>query len=139
MKKIIYIGIIIILIFAGSYAAKQMSEEKETTQTGANVVNNLAGNITNNNEKNETVENNITESEVNEIENNIQDETTTTLNPEEEAKQIVKDNWGEDDSVYFSYDGVKDGKHVVCVRDVATTKALYRYYVNVETGAFEIE
>lgn len=135
MKKIIYIGIIIIFIIAGSYVAKQMSEEKEVTQTGANTLDN-----TTNNNENEIEKNNTIEPEVNEIENNVvEDETTTTLDPEEEAKQIVRENWGEDDSVYFSYDGVKDGKHVVCVREKDTTKALYRYYVDIETGSFEIE
>lgn len=135
MKKIIYILIIIALIISGIYVAKQMSEEKEVTQTGANTLEN-----TTNNNKNEIEENNKIEPEVNEIENNaVEDETTTTLDPEEEAKQIVKENWGEDDSVYFSYDGIEDGKHVVCVREKDTTKALYRYYVDIETGSFEIE
>lgn len=136
MKKILYILIIIALIISGIYVAKQMSEEKEVTQTGANTIENT----TKNNEQNEVEENNTIEPETNEIENNVvEDETTTALNPEEEAKQIVKENWGEDDSVYFSYDGVKDGKHVVCVREKDTTKALYWYYVDLETGTFEIK
>ena len=136
MKKILYVIIIIALIVAGIYVAKHMSEEKEITQTGANTIENT----TNNKEENEEVENNTLEPEVNEIENNVvEEETTTQLDPKEEAIQIVKDNWGEDDTVYFSYDGVKDGKHVVCVRESSTTKALYRYYVDIETGSFEIE
>ena len=135
-KKILYVIIIIALIVAGMQVAKQMSEEKEVTQTGTNTIQN----INKNNEKNEVKENNIIVPEVNEIENNIvEDETTNELNPEEQAKQIVKENWGEDDTVYFSYDGVEDGKHVICVREKDTTKALYRYYVDIETGSFEIE
>ena len=61
-------------------------------------------------------------------------------NPEEKAKNIVKENWGEDDSVYYSYDGINsEGKYIICVRDKATTKALYWYYVDIETGAFDIK
>lgn len=134
-KKILYIVIIIALIIAGIYAAKQMSEESEVTQTGANTVKNT----TENKEKNETEKNTIVP-EVDETEkNNIEEETTIGLNPEETAKKIVKENWGEDDTVYFSYDGIKDGKYVVCVRESSTTKELYRYYVDIETGSFEIE
>ena len=135
-KKILYIVIIIALVVAGIFVAKQMSEEKEATQTGANTIKNT----TKNNEQNEVKENNTIETEVNEIENNVvENETITEIDPEEQAKQIVKENWGEDDSVYFSYDGVKDGKHVVCVREKDTTKALYWYYVDLETGTFEIK
>ena len=32
-----------------------------------------------------------------------------------------------------------NGKYPVAVRDKATTKALYWYYVDVETGTFDIE
>lgn len=135
-KKILYILIIIALIISGIYVAKQMSEEKDVTQTGTNTLESTTNNI----EKNEIEENNTIEPEENEIENNVvEDETTTALNPEEQSKQIVKENWGQDDTVYFSYDGIKDGKHVVCVREKETTKALYRYYVDIETGSFEIE
>lgn len=139
-KKILYILIIIALIVAGIFVAKQMSEEKEVTQTGANTIKNTTGNtITNNTEKNEMVENNTIEPEVNKIENNNIETGTTELSPKEQAIQIVKENWGEDETVYFSYDGIKDGKHVVCVRESSTTKELYRYYVDIETGSFEIE
>ena len=135
-KKILYILIIIALIISGIYVAKHMSEEKKVTQTGTNTMENT----TNNNGKNEIEENNIVEPEANEIENNVvEDETTTALNPEEEAKQIVKENWGEDDSVYFSCDAIENGKYIVCVRDSETTYELYRYYVDLETGTFEIK
>lgn len=140
MKKIVYILIIIALMISGIYFAKHMSEKSEITQTGTNIIENIKENTTKNEEKNEIEENNTIEPEVNEIENNVlEDETTTELDPKEEAIQIVKENWGEDDSVYFSYDGIQDGKHVVCVRESDTTKELYRYYVDIETGSFEIE
>ena len=136
MKKIIYIGMIIVLIIAGIFVAKQMSEKNETTQTGANTLKNTNKTV----EQNAVEENNIVEPEVNEIENNTVETETSELSPEEQAKQIAKDNWGEDDTVYFSYDGKdENGRYVICVREKETTKALYRYYVDVETGTFDIE
>jgi len=135
-KKILYILIIISLIISGIYAAKHMSEEKKVTQTGTNIIESA----NKNNKENEKEENKTIEPEVNEIENNNVEAGTTELAPEEEAKQIVEENWGEDDTVYYSYDGKDEkGRYVICVREKATTKALYRYYVDIETGSFDIE
>ena len=140
MKKIIYIVLIIILIIAGIFVATKITDQDKTKPVIANT-------IKNKNEikvENDVAENNTIEVEQNKIvndvvDNEIKNENTET-NPEEQAKQIVKDNWGEDDTVYYSYDG-KDakGRYVICVREKSTTKALYRYYVDVETGTFEIE
>ena len=135
-KKIIYIIVIIVLIVAGIFVAKQISEENETTQTGANTLNNTSKTT----EQNDVEENNTVAPEENEIENNTVETGTSELSPEEQAKQIAKDNWGEDDTVYFSYDGKDEkGRYIICVREEATTKALYWYYVDVETGTFDIE
>lgn len=128
IKKIFYIAIIIVLIIAGINVAKKMTEENKTKPTVTN-------NIENENEikqKNVVEEENKPEEKPQEPENNQK--------PEEKAKNIVKENWGEDDSVYYSYDGLNsEGKYIICVRDKATTKALYWYYVDIETGAFDIE
>lgn len=143
-KKVLYIFVIIILIIAGIFVGTKITENDKTKPVVANTLNNT----NNTNEKNDIVENNTVEPEVNEVVNNIvEDEVetekteNTNLSPEEQAKQIVKQNWGEDDdTVYYSYDG-KDanGRYVICVREKDTTKALYRYYVDIETGNFEIE
>ncbi len=134
-KKILYVVIIIALIIAGIFVAKQISGENDTKPTGANTVNNSSVK----NEQDLAEENNITVE--NNIENNnTQTSDTTGLTPEEQAKQIVKENWGEDDSVYYSYDGKdENGKYIICVREKTTTKALYWYYVDVETGTFNIK
>ena len=54
------------------------------------------------------------------------------------SKRTKKEN-NEDDSVYFFCENEKDGIYPVAVRDKNTTKALYWYYVDIETGTFEIE
>ena len=134
-NKTLYLLVIIILVLAGIFVATKISDKDKTKPVVANTIKN----------KNEiNVENNTLGPEHNEITNDVVDNEieneNTEMNPEEQAKQIVKDNWGEDDTVYYSYDG-KDakGRYVICVREKSTTKALYRYYVDIETGAFEIE
>lgn len=143
-KKILYIVIIVAVIIAGIFTAKQISDNNKTKQTSTNTVND-----TNKTEVNNEVEENSTnEVENSKKENNIEenevhneaDNGNTKLTPEEQAKKIVKDHWGEDDAVYFSYDGKdENGRYIICVREQSTTKALYRYYVNVESGTFDIE
>lgn len=137
-KKILYIVIIVVLIIAGIFVAKQISEKNGIKQTGANTLENTNKiNKENKLEENNTV---VEELEKNEVQKNNVAEGKDENAPEEQAKQIVKDNWGEDDTIYLSYDGKdKDGKYIICVREKATTKALYWYYVDVETGTFEIQ
>ena len=136
-KKILYIVIIIILIIAGIFIAKEITKKDETKQTVANSLENT--NKTN--EENKVEENNIgVEPEENNVVENKVETGTTQDAPEEKAKQIAINNWGEDDTVYFSYDGKDEkGRYIICVREKTTTKALYWYYVDVETGAFDIE
>ena len=132
MKKIIFLIIIVILIFAGIYVAKKISGNNKTVKTGTNTI--VKENKTN--EENKVAEN-MVEAEENKVE---ESNVPNTENKEEQAKEIVKNNWGEDDSVYYSYDGIdKDGRYIICVRDKATTKALFWYYVDLESGTFEIE
>lgn len=139
-NKTVYILIIIILIIAGIFVATKIADKYDTKPVVANTLNNTnkIGN------QNNIEENNVVDPEQNEIANEVVNNEIKTENtestPEEQAKQIVIDNWGEDETVYYSYDG-KDanGRYVICVREKSTTKALYRYYVDLETGAFEIE
>lgn len=134
-KKIIYILTIIILIIAGIFAATKITEKDRAKPVVASTMNN-----TNKvNDENVITENNTVELEGNEVENNVVS-GTTELAPEEQAKQIAKDNWGEDATVYFSYDGKdENGRYIICVREQSSTKALYWYYVDVETGTFDIK
>lgn len=60
-------------------------------------------------------------------------------NNQEKAIGIAKKDWGEDNSVYFYYEGINNEKHVVSVRKVDTTRTVRYYYINISTGNFEIE
>ena len=137
-KKILYILIIIILIIVGIFVAKKITEKDKTEQTVANTLEN-----TNKTDEENKLEGNntvVSETEKNEAKENNVAEGKDKDAPEEQAKQIVEANWGEDNTVYFSYDGKdENGRYIICVREKATTKALYWYYVDVETGTFDIE
>ena len=138
-KKILYISVIIILMIAGISVAIKMSQADRVTQVSSNKLD-----YTNEFVEEDSVEkNDIVKSKNEIIENSNVEKDENTNNkqkPEEKAKQIVMENWGEDDSVYFSYDGKDEkGRYVICVREISTTKELYRYYVDVETESFDIE
>lgn len=57
---------------------------------------------------------------------------------EEKAIRIAKENYGEKNSVYFSYEGIEEGKHKVSVRDSNTTRTIREYYIDLEKETFEI-
>ena len=136
IKKIICGALIIALIIAGVIVAKKITKEQETVNTQSNTINEL--NIIkeeNNTVKNETIiEENKVEKETKQ-ENIVKEKT-----PKEKAIEIVKNNWGEDDTVYFACEKQEDdGRYPVAVRDKNSTKALYWYYVDIETGTFDIK
>ena len=137
-KKVLYGALIIALIIAGVFVANKIAKEQETVKTQSNTLNEV--NIV-------KEENNIIENETNttieeehkekvEQANNTSKEQT----PEEKAIEIVKENWGEDETVYFACEKREDdGRYPVAVRDKNSTKALYWYYVDIETGTFDIK
>lgn len=147
-RKVKYIVIaiaFILIIVIGVLAIKHLLDIKETS---TNVSTNKDNTIDTNeivNENSEEVNNVLTDTNHNEenIENesgNLGNSSEKANTPEEKAKKIVMDNWGEDDSVYYSYDGTdSNGAYIICVRDKATTRALYWYYVDINTGDFEIK
>ena len=72
-----------------------------------------------------------------------EEKTAESINKEksdkEKAIEYAKQNWGEDDTVYFTIDdnNPKDenGDYIVYIRDVNTTHEVERCKVDVETGA----
>lgn len=138
MKKILYVVMIIALIIAGVCVATKISEGDKAIKTDADARNNTNKIV----EKNEVEGNNIvTEPENNVVENNeTVDKETSNLAPEEKAKQLAKDNWGEDNTVYFSFEEVNaEGRYVISVRDKATTRALEWLYIDIETGTIDMK
>lgn len=138
MKKILYVILIIAVVVAGVCVAKKISDGEKTVKTDANVVNNT-NNVVSKNEMQE--DNKIDEPKNEVVENNeTNNKEESNLSPEEKAKQLAKDNWGEDSTVYFSFEEVnEEGRYVISVRDKTTTKALEWFYIDIETGTIDMK
>lgn len=154
-RMIVLIFIIILILITAFLIFKLFDIKKNKNNIEPTSVNNVIENKIENNVIEENNDNNVEDNNTinttidtnNENNNQVVDKDEVdkeTIKKEEDKKEkavnIVKDNWGEDETVYFSFDSINsEGKYLVCVRDKSTTQALYWYTVNVETGTFEIE
>ena len=129
-KKVLYVIGLVVVIILGVLFARLLSGSIDARPASSNKVEN-----SNNNTKNE-VKNEL---------NNNENTNATTNEPKEEtpktdlekAIDIVKKDWGSDNTVYFAQDGQKEsGEYIICVRDTETTSAKAWYTVNVQTGTF---
>lgn len=144
---IIILAITLLIISAVLLTIKLFNLENDTVKTSTdNVIENSISNNTienevSNNVVNNTIQNNIST-------NTTQNETnnTTTTNKQEETKEesqtneekavsIVEKIWNNEKDVYCSFEEEdNEGNYIVCVRDKETTRALYWYTVDIETG-----
>ncbi len=141
-KKILYVIGLVVVIILGILFARLLGGNEVAKPASSNEVKN-GNKLTNSQVKNET--NNNTKNEVkNEVSNN-ENTNATTNEPKEEtpktdlekAIDIVKKDWGADNTVYYAQDGqIESGEYVICVRDNETTSAKAWYTVNVQTGTF---
>lgn len=146
------LAIITIVLIAKLISIKN-NKEKEVANTNessiqSNVVENniMENNTIENNviENSEIPENTVIDNEKKPSENNTnigkEEITKTEIEKEksnkEKAMEIVKKDWGEDNSVYFSFEGIENGKYIISVREEATTRTVNTYAVNVESETF---
>jgi len=154
--SIIAVIILITIIILTAIFLNLKKEENIVNDLQNNTVNSNTNNVVNNTvenivDVNNTAQNNAIVNNVNEINN--EENNTTIEDPKQEidkstiqkqvdskesAMEIVKENWGEDSNVYFSFDGVSDGKYYISVRD-KETHTLRTYIVNSDDGSFVIE
>ena len=147
--KIIILIIAIIAIIAIVLTLKlvKLNKTKEVN-TKINVTNEVENTILNdipvvneikveNSIKNTTVQEEQNTEEISSEEMSIQN-IEQEKNDKEKAIEIAKNNWGEDESVYFSIDNNNyldsDGNYIVQIRDRVTTHEVERCKVNLETG-----
>ena len=140
-KQLIIVSILIIVAILGVLLARTIMKELKVEPTVSNnivnknvnsVKNNVVNNTTNeiNNENTNSVENVV-------IDNPEPEKPKTDL---EKAIDIVKEDWGEDDTVYFAEDGKStNGEYIICVRDKASTAERAWYWVDVINGTFTKE
>lgn len=157
-KKIVIICTIIALVVVGAIVGIKIKDFKEKKYVDENTENQKNTTVVQNTVENEvqeenTVETNeITENTVKEPEakgeeelnngnsenkNNTENQDTTTSsnndeNTDETALGLVRKEWGEDNTVYYTIDDQKDNIYTVSVRSKSTTEQLAEYEVNVK-------
>lgn len=142
MKKlIIYILILTIIIGLGILVGLNVEDDKRTVPTTSQKTENRAENKVENKVEN-SIANKVENNEVEDVEDSketgIPDKSGEPKTKLEKAIEIVKQDWGEDNSVYFAEDGqTQEGEYIICVRDSNTTSALAWYKVNIEDGTCE--
>lgn len=149
MNKKIYISLIVILIIIiiGGLIIL-FTRDNETTNAHLNATENIQSNIENNQNENKNLENQ------NEIQTNTQENTTmqntqgnasnssetfeeTPKTEEEKAIAIVKQDYGENQNVKFTLEGMDaNSRYIIAVRNKNTTEALAFYTVNVSDNTF---
>ena len=143
----IIVIVILIIICALTFSAK------ETDETNSNTVENIT-NVVENEVQNE-VENEITENTTlaqNVVENQklstqdfsssvYEDKTETgTLSKKEEAINLVKNQWGEDNTVTFSCDSItSDGIYIIAVTSKERAEVLNYFRVNLKTKTVTVD
>lgn len=166
VKIAIIAVVILVLIFLAIILTVKLFNIRNNKKVTPTInVNNVIENEISNNVVNESIQNNnIVDDNANEIvENttskNVIVDNNNLSNSEEVSKEeidsetmqneednkakainIVKENWGEDSKVYFSFDSIdSNGKYIVSVRNKTTTEALAWYTVDVQKETFSIE
>lgn len=150
-KKILYISIAIALAIGVILAIILINKPKKENvkPTSSNLVKNeIRNQISNENEMdNSIVENNVIE------ENKVQEEIIVDeqqevqidkIEKEEDNKQkainIAKKDWGEDKTVYFTFEQIDDnGNYIVYVRESNTTRDICWYTIDINNETFTKE
>lgn len=151
--KIIIAVLVIALIILGIVISvnknKAVQTDNKNTINQSNEVQNVVNWIKNEvNDVQNNIENTIPENNVENIIDNAQDNSNNSIqenetsNKEEDNNQkaidMVKSDWGEDESVNFKIDEQsEDGKYVISVVDKNTTKVLVWYDVDIKNNTIQ--
>ena len=144
--------IIIVIICCFTLGKKDNKNENEVTNEIVNEIENEVSNEITNNVENEVETNTAVENKVEEvvIENVIEVEPQGTIyetnsdigttDKKQEAINLVKEKWGEDDTVTFRCDSVTSGgEYIIAVvsKETATVKNYFK--VNLATKSVEVD
>lgn len=154
-KKLILISgvIVIILIIIALLSIKLVSLRKNKTDLETveniepeqniiteNVVEIDGNNIEENSVSNEEEEQSAETPQPEDTEEISKEVIETEESNEEKAINIAKNDWGDDNSVYFSLGGKNsEGKYIVEVREEETTYLISTYIIDVNTEKFTVE
>lgn len=156
-KKVVIICTIIALIVVASIVAIKIRKLEETEPVEENIQVTVQNEVEEQNtiknevEEQETIEepNNenettvkettaenkvVTQNEIQGEEETKEDEGVQEENTTEKALKLVKEEWGEDDTVYYTIDNQSNDIFNISVRSKETTVTLMEYEVDVKEG-----
>ena len=144
--------IIIVIICCFTLGKKDNKNENEVTNEIVNEIENEVSNEITNNVENEVETNTAVENKVEEvvIENVIEVEPQGTIyetnsdigttDKKQEAINLVKEKWGEDDTVTFRCDSItNDGEYIIAVISSQSATVKNYFKVNLETETVEVD
>ena len=150
--KIIIAVVLVVLVIVICCFTFGKNKDKENDLDSENTVTNevveIAENVTNETESNSVVENEVVEEEIIENVTEVKPQGTVyesnsnagTTDKKQDAIALVKEKWGEDESVTFRCDSVSNnGEYIIAVvsKDSASVKNYFK--VNLETKTVEVD
>ena len=138
-KTIIIIIAVMLIILVGIIVGRSINEANKSVQTDSRKIENNTNKVSNKDidKKTENKTEIISSNEVNNTIDNTEEEPVVKTDLDK-AIDLVKRDWGEDNTVYFAQDGkTENGEFIICVRDNETTGARAWYSVNIEAGTAE--
>ena len=117
---------------------RSQSERKKENINTAQIEGNIANEETNNTLENENKEENKIE-EKTYIEEQNSEKETDKQDEEQMALKLVKEEWGEDESVYYTIDRNIGNMYDISVRSKANTLSLMEYEVDVENKTVKMK
>lgn len=135
---VLAVVIAFVLLFYMKGKTEQTSSENDVNTT--NVISNTNTNT------NTSIENNFVENTTIVSEDTVEDavmsgeEDRYAEDKQEKAIELVKEKWGEDDTVYFTNESVNsDEEYIVAVRQKSSTAVKNYFKVNIKTGTVTID
>lgn len=155
--KIIIAILFIVLVILACILGTKNKENEDVQNTSANTVNEIVENVVDEDEtenvdqeKNTVKNNNVSTTDIpdeqhfetKKPEDNVYETSSDvgTTDKKQEAIDLVKKVWGEDNTVTFRCDSVsKDGIYTIAVVSNTQARVLNYYAVNLETKSVEVD
>lgn len=132
---VIATALLIIIIIYEVFRTKPVSEPtpvnlaQDPNEGLSNMINDIYDNAVP--EENTNAVNTEVEEPAEELER--QEEQTSTLSKEEQAKEMAKEEYGDGEGVYFSVDAIdSEGRYIVSVHESETTFMLVSYAIDID-------
>lgn len=150
MKIWIPLIIIVVVIVGGTFILihninKKVDDLEEVSNNAYNMVENKIEDLSENTVTNESSD--VTNNTVNKTNtsssgtsSNTGNYTAGTTDKKQKAIELVKREWGEDDSVSFAFDYINEnGEYVIAVKNKSSATVQCYFRVNLETETVELE